>query len=139
MRVEPDAGTEQRSFLLAARTLRLLDERAAELAESRNALAQRLLDESLRTERHPLIFFRPGPGKLRRPALVGTRLHVTQVIETVRASENSVAAAAAYLDVPSRYVQAAVDDYADFKDGVDADLVRERELERREHERWERA
>jgi hypothetical protein len=54
------ATTRQRSFRLAGGTLRLLDERAAEYGESSNALAQRLLDESLRLERHPLLRFREG-------------------------------------------------------------------------------
>ena len=129
----------QRSFRMSRRTLELLDERAVELAESRNSLAERLLDEGLRTERHPLVVFREGAGGLRRPGLVGTRLYVWQVIETVRASDNSVADAAAYLGIPERYVQAAVSYYADFTDEVDEYRDQEREFERRERERWERA
>lgn len=119
--------------------MRLLDERAQELSESRNGLAERLLAEGLRTERHPLIFFRPGSDGLRRPALVGTRLYVWQLVDTVRACGNSVAAAAGYLDLPDLHVKAAIDYYADFGAEVDELWHRERELERRERARWERA
>src|SRR5471030_1198839 len=114
------AGTSvQRSFRLSSRTMELLDERAGQLAESRNSLAERLLDEGLRTERHPLIAFREGASGLRCPALVGTRLYVWQVVDTVRESENSVAAAADYLGLPAYHVQATIDYYADFTDEVD--------------------
>ena len=129
----------QRSFRLSRRTLELLDERARELSETRNSLAERLLDEGLRTERHPLIVFREGAAGLRRPALVGTRLYVWQVIDTVRAGGNSVADAATYLGLPEHHVQAAVNYYGDFTEEVDEYRAQEREFERRERERWERA
>ncbi len=117
----------------------LLDDRARELAQSRNSLAERLLDEGLRTDRHPLVFFREGGSGLRRPALVGTRLYVWQVVDTVRDNDNSVAAAADYLALPENHVRAAVDYYADFTDEVDQYRAEQREVERRERERWERS
>jgi uncharacterized protein (DUF433 family) len=119
--------------------MKLLDERARELSESRNSLAERLLHEGLRTERHPLIYFRKGGSGLRRPALVGTRLYVWQVIDTLRESANSPAAAAEYLAVPEHQVRAVVDYYADFTEEVDRYRAEELEFERRERERWERA
>ncbi|HUO71646.1 MAG TPA: DUF433 domain-containing protein [Solirubrobacteraceae bacterium] len=134
-----DERSVQRSFRLSARTLALLDDRARELAESRNSLAERLLDEGLHRERHPLIVFRDGGAGTRRPALVGTRLYVWQIIDTVRASANSVAQAAEYLSLPERHVQAAVEYYADYTDEVDRYRAEEREFEQRERERWERA
>src|SRR5918996_5774865 len=91
-----NAASVQRSFRLSSRTMRLLDDRAKELSESRNSLAERLLDEGLRTERHPLIVFREGAAGLRRPALGGTRLYVWQVVDTVRESGGSVAAGPGY-------------------------------------------
>jgi uncharacterized protein (DUF433 family) len=124
---------------LAADTMRLLDERADELSESRNGLAQRLLEEGLRTDRHPLVYFREGGSGQRWPGLVGTRLYVWQVLETLRASDGSIAEAAAYLGLSERQVQAAVDYCADFAVEVDAQRERERLLERRERERFERA
>jgi uncharacterized protein (DUF433 family) len=119
--------------------MELLDQRARELSESRNSLAERILDEGLRTERHPLILFRDGAAGVRRPALVGTRLHISQVVDTVRANGNSMQAAAEYLGLPERYVRGAIDYYADFTDEVDHDRAQQRELERRERVRWERS
>ena len=119
--------------------MQLLDERANELAESRNSLAQRLLDEGLHTERHPLIVFREGASGLRRPALVGTRLDVSQIVETVRASGNSLAGAADYLGLAQSQIRAAVDYYADFTDEVDRDRAEQVEFEQRERARWERS
>jgi uncharacterized protein (DUF433 family) len=119
--------------------MELLDERASERSESRNSLVERLLDEGLRTDRHPLIHFREGGSGLRRPALAGTRLYVWQVIETLRQSGNSVPDAAEYLSLPERDIRAAVDYYADFTDEVDAYRDEERAFERRERERWERS
>lgn len=119
--------------------MRLLDDRARELSESRNSLVERLLDEGLHTERHPLIVFRTGGSGRRRPALIGTRLYVWQIVDTVRESGNSVREAADYLGLPAHHVRAAIDYYADFKDEVDAHRAEEIEFERRERERWERS
>ncbi|MGH2944789.1 MAG: DUF433 domain-containing protein [Solirubrobacteraceae bacterium] len=119
--------------------MKLLDERADELQESRNGLVERPLDEGLRTERHPLITFHEGAAGLRRPALVGTRLYVWQVVDTVGESRNSVAAAAEYLGLPEHHVRAAADYYADFTEEVDQHRAQQREFERRERERWERS
>ncbi|MDQ6776661.1 MAG: hypothetical protein M3071_10705 [Actinomycetota bacterium] len=118
--------------------MKLLDDLASELSESRNSLAERLLDEGLHTERHPLISFRIGGSGRRRPALVGTRLYVWQILDTVRECGNSVGAAAKYLGLPEHHVQAAIDYYADFTDEVDRYRAEEREFEDRERERWER-
>lgn len=117
----------------------LLDDRSRELSESRNSLAERLLDEGLHTERHPLIVFRAGGSGRRRPALVGTRLYVWQIVDTVRASGNSIHEAAEYLGLPDQHVRAAIDYYADFTDEVDGYRAEERDYERRERERSERS
>lgn len=113
-------STSQRSFRLRPSTLELLDEHARDAGLSANALAQRLLDEALRVERHPLIGFRQGGGGGRFPALVGHRLGVWDVMGTVWAEGGDVAAAARYLQLPERDIRGCVDYYADFKDEVDA-------------------
>lgn len=128
-------STRQRSFRLLERTLRLLDRRSQELGQSSNAIAQRLIDESLRTDRHPLISFRPS-GTTRRPALVGTRLFVWQVINTLREGENDVAEAAEYLGITEAQIRACVSYYAEFRDEVDNDVEQEAEFAEREQERW---
>jgi uncharacterized protein (DUF433 family) len=124
---------------MSSRTLDRLAQRAAETSESRNALAERLIDEGLRIDRHPLISFRTGGSGLRRPALVGTRLDVWQVIDTVRGEQGDVAAAAEYLGLPERLVRAAVDYYADFTEEVDAYRADELAFAERERLRFERA
>lgn len=129
----------QRSFRLSSRTLDLLGERAAETSESRNALAERLLAEGLRIDRHPLIRFRTGASGMRRPALVGTRLHIWQVIDTLRGEGGDVAAAAEYLGLSEATVRAAVDYYADFTEEIDAYRAEELAFAERERERSERA
>jgi uncharacterized protein (DUF433 family) len=132
-------ATVQRSFRLSSRTLELLGERAGETSESRNALAERLLDEGLRIDRHPLIRFRTGGSGLRRPALVGTRVDIWQVIDTVRGEDGNVADAAEYLGLTEATVRAAVDYYADFAEEIDAYRAEELAFAERERERSERA
>jgi uncharacterized protein (DUF433 family) len=128
----------QRSFRLSSTTLALLDQRAEETSESRNALADRLLGEALRLERHPLVRFHGGAAGRRQPLLVGTRLYVHQVVSSVRASKGDVAEAAQYLSISPRLVRAAVDYYAEFRDEVDADADAARRFEEDERARWER-
>src|SRR4051812_37950936 len=131
-------ATEQRSFRLSKQTLALLDEAADRAGESRNALADRLLGEALRLERHPLLRFHQAPTGRRQPILVGTRLYVHQVIATVKASKGDTAQAAEYLSIPHRLVRAAVDYYAEFGDEVDDDALVARRVEDDERTRWER-
>lgn len=131
--------TVQRSFRLRSSTLQRLEQRARETAESRNALAERLLDEALRAERHPLVHFRLGGSGLRRPALIGTRLYIWQVVETVRGEGGDVGAGAEYFGLPRHLVQAAVDYYAEFTEEVDAYRDAEYAFAAAEQERSERA
>jgi uncharacterized protein (DUF433 family) len=128
----------QRSFRLSSRTNDLLDAAAAESDESRNAIADRLLGEALRLQRHPLIQFQQGVAGRRQPLVVGTRLFVHQVMSTLRSSTNDVAEAADYLGISLRLVRAAVEYYTDFSDEVDEDATVAERIERSELDRWER-
>jgi uncharacterized protein (DUF433 family) len=112
-----------------------LDQYAREAGESRTALAVRYIDEGLRTDQHPLIAFVTHPTG-RRAMVAGTRLEVADVIETVRASGNSVEEAADYLDLPPAKVQAAVRYYAEFAEEIDAWLERRREIADRHEALW---
>jgi uncharacterized protein (DUF433 family) len=127
-----------RSFRLSPRTLEKLDAMAGVTGESRNALADRLLGEALRTETHPLVRYQTGAAGRRRPLLVGTRLYVHQVIETLRASDGDVDETSDYMGIRPEQVRAALAYYADFADEVDEDTAVTRELERDERARWER-
>jgi uncharacterized protein (DUF433 family) len=126
-----------RSFRFSDALLTSLQERARERGESANALAERYLEEGLRREEHPLIAFREGAAG-RRPALVGTRLDVLEVIDTLRESANSVDATAEYVDIPEQYVRAAVRYYAEFRGEVDEWRERMRAIAEREEEAWRR-
>lgn len=119
-------ATRQFSLRIDGAVLDELDRRARETGKTRTALAERVLDEGLRVEKHPLIWFREGAAG-RRPAIVGTRLDVWQVIETIRQNDNSAAEAAAYHEIPRSYVDACVSYYADYQAEID-------EWTRQEHE-----
>lgn len=95
-----------------------LERRARQAGEPMNSLAERYIAEGLRIEEHPQIYFREGELG-RRAALIGTRLDVWQVMETVRNSSNSVEDAADYFDLPVEKVRAAVRYYAAHRDEVD--------------------
>lgn len=128
----------QRSFRLSARTLELLDAAAEDSAESRNALADRLLGEAVRVERHPLIRFRPGATGRHQPLLVGTRLYVHQLMATLRANDGDIASTADYLGLDPRRVRAALEYYAEFSAEVDADATHAERVAAAERARWER-
>lgn len=84
-------------------------------------LAQRLVDEGLRREDHPLIRFADGPSG-RRAALVGSGLNVWEVIGIVRDNDNDPEEAASYLEIAPRLVQAAIAYYEDYREEVDAEV-----------------
>jgi uncharacterized protein (DUF433 family) len=86
-------------------------------------LAQRYVDESLRREDRPLVRFADGPSG-RRAALAGRGLDVWQVIEVVSDNDNDPEEAAAYLEIPVGFVQAAVAYYGDYRDEIDAEIAR---------------
>ena len=133
-----DRASVQRSFRLSPTTSSLLDDIVRTTGESRNTLADRLLGEALRTERHPLIRFRTGASGRREPLVAGTRLLVRQVIGVVRDSSGDVEGGAAYLNVAPRIVRAAVAYYADFAREIDADVAWAMRVEADERARWER-
>ena len=128
----------QRSFRLSSRTVELLDAAASAGSESRNALADRLLGEAIRLERHPLIRFHQGPAGRRQPLVAGTRLFVHQVIATLRGSNGDVDEAARYFGIRVQLVRAALEYYAEFADEVDDDAVFAERVERDERARWDR-
>jgi uncharacterized protein (DUF433 family) len=131
-------GSTQRSFRLSRRTLEQLDAMARATGESRNALADRLLSEAIKTVAHPLIRFQPGALGRRRALVVGTRLYVYQVISTLRGNAGDVNLTAEGFGLAPQLVRAALAYYADYPDEVDEDAAVAAQLEREERERWER-
>jgi uncharacterized protein (DUF433 family) len=125
------------SFRIRTETSDRLERHATEIGETQTALVERYVEEGLRMDEHPLITFRTGYGG-RRPSLVASRLDVWQIIETVRQNENSVEAAADYLEVPLEHVRACLRYYADFEDEIDEWTARARAIEEREEANWRR-
>ncbi|MFM7146613.1 MAG: DUF433 domain-containing protein [Actinomycetales bacterium] len=132
------AASVQRSFRLSGKTSHLLDSLAEIEDQSRNAIVERLLAESLRTYRHPMIQFRTGASGRREPGLAGTRLLVRQVVAQVRAEAGDVVAVADYLDQPLSLIEAAIAYYADNTDEIDTDAAWAARADTDARARWER-
>jgi uncharacterized protein (DUF433 family) len=135
--MSPSTNKQSIAFRFDPITVKRLKRRARETNASQTALAERYIEEGLRHDEHPLIFFRDGEAG-RRPSLLGTRLDVAQVIETIRQNENSIEEAADYLEVPVEQIDACLSYYADYKPEVDAWIEHVNELAERERERWRR-
>lgn len=125
------------AFRFDPSTVEHLKQRAAEVRAAQTELAERYIQEGLRQDEHPLISFRDGAAG-RRPVLLGSRLSVADIVQTIRQNDNSVNEAAEYLEIPLEQVQAALRYYADFKDEVDAWMARTETLGERERRRLER-
>lgn len=88
------------------------------------ALAQRILDEGLRMERHPGITFRGGPSGRRAGLPRGPDVwEVVSVLRRLDAEgDEAVAEAAEWLGQPAREIHLAIDYYTDHPEEVDAQL-----------------
>jgi uncharacterized protein (DUF433 family) len=133
----PSSAKQPFAVRVPPRTLEHLRRRAREAGQPQTALAERYLEEGLRMDEHPLIYFREGASG-RRPALLGTRLDVADVIETVRVNDRSVERAAAYLELPVDRIEACLRYYADYGDEIDEWIDRARSIAEREEARWRR-
>ncbi len=134
------AGRESKqgiSFRFSRRTVERLKRHSHEAGASQAALAERYIEEGMRMDEHHGIYFRDG-GSGRRAALLGTRLDVAQVIETLRQNGNSIEETADYLDLSTAQVDAAVRYYAAFGDEVDSWIEQSRAIAERERELWRR-
>lgn len=131
------AAKQPLAFRVLPRTLEHLKRRAREAGQPQTALVERYIEEGLRMDEHPLIYFRDGAAG-RRPALLGTRLDVADVIDTIRQNHNSVEDAAAYLELPVDRVDACLRYYADYGSEIDEWLDRAHATARREEARWRR-
>lgn len=118
-----------------------LERRARERGTSAAALYERFVDEGIRREDHPLIFFRDGAGG-RRATLLGTRLSVAHVIDTIDLADSEgadrIKQAAEYLQIPIGQVQACIHYYVAYKDEVDEWRHRAAEIAERERAAWQR-
>ena len=118
-------------------TLARLRARATRVGTAQSALAERYIDEGVRMDEHPLIYFREGAGG-RRPALMGTRLDVWQIVETVRQNHNSVAEAANYLGQPVTRIEACIAYYIAYQVEIDEWTAREQQAADEREISWRR-
>ncbi len=102
-----------------------LKRRAATINTPPRTLAQRYLEEGLRMDEHPMIFFADGPAG-RRARLLGTGADIWEVIATVKDNGVDEEAAARYLDMPVSLVRGAVTYYAAFPEEIDSRIERNR-------------
>ena len=128
----------QRRFRLSASTSRLLDHRVGESGESRNAMVDRLLNESLRIEKHPFVRFITGASGKREAHILGSRWKVRQIIVTLQGEKGQLDSVIKGFDLTEQQVRAAVSYYADFTDEIDADIERDSVDAEQQRVRWER-
>jgi hypothetical protein len=105
-----------------------------------STLAERLIDEGLRMEAHPMVVFRDGPSG-RRPVLVGGP-EISDVVGTIVGGDVPVEErrirSADMLDLSEALVDAAMAYYADYSDEVDTDLQLRAELANTAETAWRR-
>lgn len=120
---------------IASETLRALRERSVQSGEPIARLAQRYIDEGIRLDRHPGIFFRDGPAG-RRAVVIGGP-DVWQVIVAARSApergEQLFSALAERIGVPAAKIRTAIRYYGEYPDEVDRFIAMvEEEAERTE-------
>ena len=128
----------QLSLRPSLRTLRLLRDRARRSGDKHTVLAERYLEEGVLMDEHPGIHFVDG-ALGRRPAVMGTGLDVSEIVEVARDNGGAVAETAAYLEIDPRYVKAALVYYGSNRGEIDDWLARSAELSEREESRWRAA
>jgi hypothetical protein len=118
-------------------TLRALRARSSQSGEPIVRLAQRYINEGMRLDRHPGIFFRDGPAG-RRAVVIGGP-DVWEVIAAARSApergEELVRVLAERIGVPVEKIRIAVRYYAEYSDEVDRFIAANEE----EAEQLERA
>lgn len=130
-------GKQSVSFRFDPITVRRLKDHAAEAGAGQTALAERYIEEGIRQDEHPLVYFREGAAG-RRPALLGSRLDVAEAIATIRQNNGSVDEAATYLEIPVEQLEAAARYYGEYTEEVDGLLERSRAAGERERDLWRR-
>lgn len=116
-------------------TQRRLKERATGVDTPPRTLAQRYVEEGLRMDEHPGVFFADGPTG-RRARLFGTGADVWEVIATVKDNDGDESAAADYLDLPVAMVRSAITYYAAFPAEIDALIERNQAESERAEAAW---
>jgi hypothetical protein len=119
--------------------LERLRRRAAAGATTPSGLAQRLVDEGLRTQEHPGVVFRDGPSG-RRAALVAGP-DVWEVVAAVRHStargEAAVTAAADEMDLSVAQVKTALEYYGSYPEEIDEQVAENERAAEEAYAAWQ--
>jgi len=110
--------TQPLSLRLPDATVERLGARARTWSVPPRTVAQRYVEEGLRTDDHPLNRFADGPAG-RRARLQGSGLDVWEAIAGVCENDGDEPAAAAYLELPLGLVEAAVAYYGAYPSEID--------------------
>ncbi len=110
--------TQPLSLRLPDSSIERLGARARSRSVPPRTLAQRYVEEGLRTDEHPLIRFADGPAG-RRARLQGSGLDVWEAIAAVRDNDGDERATADYLELPLGLIQAAVAYYGAYPREID--------------------
>jgi len=110
-----------------------------------SSAGNRLIDEALRSQEHPLVVFRDGPAG-RRARLVGGPdvWQIVQAVHSARRAEPALSSAelvgivSETSGVPDALVRTAIAYWADYPAEVDALVARAYEEEERARRRWGR-
>jgi uncharacterized protein (DUF433 family) len=128
---------EHLTLRVPSEVMRDIAHQAARSGRPVTTLAADLLEEGLIMRVYPGIGFRDGAVG-RRPALMGTRIDVRHVVETVNAEAGDLESAAKYFGVPVGLIRAAMEYYSDHHAAVDAWIEREHQAAAEAEARWHR-
>ena len=144
----PETTTSDYTVVMSVVSIRFSDEplhgrlkdQARRRRTSVSSMAERLIDEGLRTEAHPSVVFRDGPAG-RRPVLIGGP-EVADVIGAIVGGDVPVdqrrQRASEVMNIPLTLVDAALAYYAEFTDEVDAWLADRAEAAEQAEAAWRR-
>jgi hypothetical protein len=118
---------------------------AAHPGTTLSSAGNRLVDEALRSQEHPLVIFRDGPAG-RRARLAGGPdvFQIVRAVNSARQAEPTltstelVGLVSETSGVPEALIRAAIAYWADYPAEVDALVARADEEEARARQRWER-
>ena len=129
------------SFRMQDSTYERLAEQARLSGESKSALAQRLIEEGLRVERHPGVVFRDGPTGRRAALRRGP--DVWEMIPALRSAlsgeDTAIQEAAERTGLTPKEVRVAIGYYAEFPAEIDERIRSNDALAERLEAEWLRA
>jgi hypothetical protein len=102
-------------------TISRLGARARRVHLPPRTLAQRYVEEGLRMDEHPLVYFADGPSG-RRVRLLGTGKDIWEVIAVLRDNDGDLAESARYLEIPLGLMQAAIAYYGAWTSGINEQI-----------------